>query len=69
MNKRLHEKKRVGELKELGFELLGYLRPGTSFDSADAAAQERTFMARSNIGAFSGRQASSRLTPPGWASV
>jgi uncharacterized protein YggL (DUF469 family) len=25
MNKRLRKKKRVGEFKELGFELLGYL--------------------------------------------
>ena len=28
MNKRLRKKKRVGEFKELGFELLGDLRPG-----------------------------------------
>ncbi|NOJ79208.1 50S ribosome-binding protein YggL [Myxococcus xanthus] len=30
MNNRLRKKKRVGEFKELGFELLGYLRPGIS---------------------------------------
>jgi len=36
MNKRLRKKKRVGEFKELGFELLGELRPGTSDDDVDA---------------------------------
>lgn len=36
MNKRLRKKKRVGEFKELGFGLLGDLRPGTSDDDIDA---------------------------------
>jgi len=36
MNKRLRKKKRVGEFKELGFELLGDLRPGISNDDTDA---------------------------------
>ncbi len=36
MNKRLRKKKRVGEFKELGFELLGYLRPGISDRDIDA---------------------------------
>lgn len=36
MKKRLRKKKRVGEFKELGFELLGDLRPGISNDSIDA---------------------------------
>ncbi len=36
MNKRLRKKKRVGEFKELGFELLGDLRPSTSDDDIDA---------------------------------
>ena len=36
MNKRLRKKKRVGEFKELGFELLGDLRPGISDDDIEA---------------------------------
>jgi uncharacterized protein YggL (DUF469 family) len=36
VNKRLRKKKRVGEFKELGFELLGYLRPGISDGDIDA---------------------------------
>jgi uncharacterized protein YggL (DUF469 family) len=36
MNKRLRKKKRVGEFKELGFELLGDLRPGICDDDIDA---------------------------------
>jgi uncharacterized protein YggL (DUF469 family) len=36
MNRRLRKKKRVGEFKELGFELLGDLRPGISDDDIDA---------------------------------
>lgn len=36
MNKRLRKKKRVGEFKDLGFEVLGELRPGTSDDDVDA---------------------------------
>ena len=36
MNKRLRKKRRVGEFKELGFELLGELRPGTSDDDVEA---------------------------------
>jgi uncharacterized protein YggL (DUF469 family) len=36
MNKRLRKKKRVGEFKELGFGVLGDLRPGTSDDEIDA---------------------------------
>lgn len=36
MNKRLRKKKRVGEFTELGFELLGYIRPGISNDDIDA---------------------------------
>ena len=36
MNKRLRKKKHVGEFKELGFDLLGELRPGTSDDVVDA---------------------------------
>lgn len=36
MNKRLRKKKRVGEFKELGFELLGDLRPGLAGADLDA---------------------------------
>jgi uncharacterized protein YggL (DUF469 family) len=36
MNMRLRKKKRVGEFKELGFELVGDLRPGISDDEIDA---------------------------------
>jgi len=36
MNKRLRKKKRVGEFRELGSELLGDLRPGISDDDIDA---------------------------------
>jgi hypothetical protein len=36
MNKRLRKKKRVREFKELGFELLGDLRPGISNDDIEA---------------------------------
>ncbi|MFP2961779.1 50S ribosome-binding protein YggL [Myxococcus sp. 1LA] len=36
MNKRLRKKKRGGEFKELGFELLGDLRPGISDVDIDA---------------------------------
>ncbi len=36
MTKRLRKKKRVGEFKERGFELLGYLRAGISNDDIDA---------------------------------
>jgi len=36
MNKRLRKKKRVGEFKELGFEVRGDLRPGLSGDDIEA---------------------------------
>lgn len=36
MNKRLRKKKRVGEFNELGFEVLGDLRPGISDDDIEA---------------------------------
>ena len=36
MNKRLRKKKRVGEFKEFGFELLGDLRRGISDDDINA---------------------------------
>lgn len=36
MNKRLRKKKRVGEFKELGFELRGNLRPAISDDEIEA---------------------------------
>ena len=40
MNERLRKKRRVGEFKELGFELLGELPPGTNWDSAAIACEE-----------------------------
>jgi hypothetical protein len=36
MKKRLRKKKRVGEFKELGFEVRGDLRPGLSGDDIEA---------------------------------
>jgi hypothetical protein len=36
MKKRLRKKKRVGEFKELGFEMRGDLRPGLSGDDIEA---------------------------------
>jgi len=36
MNRRLRKKKRVGEFKELGFEVRGDLRPGLSGDDIEA---------------------------------
>lgn len=36
MNKRLRKKKRVGEFKELGFELAADLRPGIAGDESEA---------------------------------
>ncbi|WP_080682026.1 50S ribosome-binding protein YggL [Sorangium cellulosum] len=54
MNKRLHKKKRVGEFKELGFELLGDLRAGISNDDIDAFVDRLVVVAEARKLCFGG---------------